>query len=266
MQRNEIARTELESLLKRVVIDLGGGERTARDLAGAMTVPMAELEIHGSTIGTVMIEAISRMSEAQLLGASISQRRGVLDFESRAERPEAELAYADEGGSTYLLTPAKSLDAVERANATLIKMELITNRLRVPLSQLLGLRNLSVLVSAVLVSEVEAACEPHVFSNPHQDGYPDLLPRTKDCLAYCESVRVEGRWSDKSAWTDPAFGGIEVKATCGNTPSAKIAAKPGLGEERSPILTIKPYALDGLSKNDIETIKSWVTLVTSEGE
>ena len=54
MQRNEIARTELESLLKRVVIDLGGGERTARDLAGAMTVPMAELEIHGSTIGTVM--------------------------------------------------------------------------------------------------------------------------------------------------------------------------------------------------------------------
>jgi len=42
--------------------------------------------------------------------------------------------------------------------------------------------------------------------------------------------------SDKSFWSPYPHGGIEVKATCGNTPSAKEQAKPQIGESRGHIL------------------------------
>lgn len=64
-------------------------------------------------------------------------------------------------------------------------------------------------------------------------------------------VLEEGRpiiWTDDDAWTESMLAELTEKA----------------GE--IPILTIKPYALDGLSRNDIEIIKSWVIQVTSQGE
>jgi hypothetical protein len=72
--------------------------------------------------------------------------------------------------------------------------------------------------------------------NPHQDGYPDLIALTPDAASYRKRIEVEGRMSDKEAWTSPDFGGVEVKATVGNTVPASQQPKPGIGEERSPLI------------------------------
>ena len=42
--------------------------------------------------------------------------------------------------------------------------------------------------------------------------------------------------TQKTFWSPYPYGGVEVKATCGNTPNAKIAPKPKIGESRTPLL------------------------------
>lgn len=122
-----------------------------------------------------------------------------------------------------------ALISVQHANRTLAKLEEYTSKMRVPFSELLGIRGTSVAVSAVLVSEV-ANSFIWLWENPHQDGYPDLLPNTQALWDYLKTVRLD----DKAAWSNPGLGGIEVKVTSGNTPSNK--PKPGVGDERSTLV------------------------------
>jgi hypothetical protein len=77
--------------------------------------------------------------------------------------------------------------------------------------------------------------------NPNQDGYPDLLDVSqKESLDYYNSITAvrEGYagGAEKSMFSPYRYGGIEVKATCGNTPSARTLRKPLIGETRLPNL------------------------------
>jgi len=118
----------------------------------------------------------------------------------------------------------------------LLCLEVLGSAGRVPIAELLKLRNLSGLVGAVVTKELERLSAGRLMSNPHQDGYPDLLAQTPGALAYQERIFAERRESAKDAWSNPGFGGVEVKATMGNVVRASEAPKPGLGDERGPTI------------------------------
>jgi len=182
-----------------------------------------------------MLRLVSELPSEYLSAGSEFDRRLGLDYEIRSSQPSPALTYAP-GDESFQMSSVLAEDMVRRANDSLFAVEMFTRYLQVPLGELVGLRNLSVVVSAVLVSVLHQADRANLMVNPHQDGYPDLLPRTKEFLAYAESVRLERRWSDKAAWTSPNFGGVEVKVSCGSTPPAKKVPKRGIGEERSDII------------------------------
>ena len=75
-----------------------------------------------------------------------------------------------------------------------------------------------------------------LMSNPNQDGYPDLLALTPIGSTYIAERRAKGEMSEKKYWSPYPYGGIEIKATCGNVPPANVRAKPGMGDSRIPSL------------------------------
>lgn len=228
--------TSLAEILARLMLDLGGEPKKARMAGRLLEESAQELEDESMPAGAIMLLALGRLPQSLIAGEDQFARRRALKFEVNTSRQPGELSYLDTFDEDFLLTPSMALEVVRQANATLLTLEQFTRSLRVPLTELLGMRGVSVLVSAVLVSEIEALSAGLLFSNPHQDGYPDLLPRTSGCLAHCAEIRAAGRWSEKAAWSDPGFGGIEVKATNGNTPPARSHPKPALGEERSTLV------------------------------
>jgi hypothetical protein len=216
-------------------------EAAAQDvIAGSLGAAMFELDEAGIAPGEVLFRVLHRLPQRYLAPHEEFQRRQELEFEVRSDRLDEELFYVDQaerdGTDRFVVSGELALSAVMNANASLLALEQFTRSLSVPVSELLGLRNLSSLVSAVVVSEIQGAAPTEVYINPHQDGYPDLIPSTITSLNYAAEMDASGRHNDKSAWTDPGFGGIEVKATCGDTPPARLVAKPGLGVERSPIV------------------------------
>ena len=198
----------------------------------------AELSKESLPPGKLLIQLLTKLPQDLITGAEEFKRRRGLQFEVRAGLTVRELTYVDqpEIQRRFALAPDAVLATVVGANNSLLALEQFTRMLRVPIGKLLGMRNLSSLVSSVIVSELAVISGENLFINPHQDGYPDLIPRTPEALAYSRHIEASGRWSDKSAWTNPGFGGVEVKATCGITPPTRITPKPGLGEERSPLI------------------------------
>src|SRR5439155_5957243 len=98
---------------------------------------------------------------------------------------------------------------------------------------LLELRNLSALIREIFDKEVGRAYNKVFMKNPNQNGYPDLLALTPEGRKYIEKATTNGSIkTDKNLWSPYPFGGIEVKATCGNTPPASKVAKPKIGESR----------------------------------
>ena len=82
----------------------------------------------------------------------------------------------------------------------------------------------------------------NLHSNLHQDGYPDLLKtNSPHLLAYYQSLytEIDGKKypKDKALFSPFRYGGVEVKATCGSTPSASVTPKPLIGEQRIDKLT-----------------------------
>lgn len=103
------------------------------------------------------------------------------------------------------------------------------------------MRNLSGLVGEYFAKSVQRHSHGKVASNLHQDGYPDLLlVNTPERLAYYKTLYTDRNGKlyprDKSSFSPFKYGGIEVKATCGTTPSAGEMPKPLIGERRIGIL------------------------------
>lgn len=189
-------------------------------------------------VGEMLIRAIPELPIDLLAVPGTHERRAGVGYEVRTDRSLEDLAFVADPGlfDDFSLDPNTVHHALEASNTALHGLEVFGSALRVSVAELLQLRNLSGLVGAVVVSELERLSDGKLMSNPHQDGYPDLLAQTPDALVYQERLHAEGRSSAKEAWTNPGFGGVEVKATMGNVPPASEIPKPGIGDERGPTI------------------------------
>ena len=127
--------------------------------------------------------------------------------------------------------------AIYFCNHAIYVLDKQTRELNINIFEVLGMRNLSGLVGEYFAKSIERFSNGNLHSNLHQDGYPDLLKtNTKERLDYYNSLyeNIAGKIypKDKSFFSPFKYGGIEVKATCGSTPSASIIPKPLIGEQR----------------------------------
>ena len=103
---------------------------------------------------------------------------------------------------------------------------------KVNIIKLLGMRNLSGLVGEIFASTLVNNKE--LISNPHQDGYPDILLLDEIGKTHWDSIN---NYQDKSPFSPFPTGGFEIKATCGSTftpaKCKKIGClKPEIGDQR----------------------------------
>ncbi len=217
-------------------IDPGLAVTASSALERALEAVIKDSTQRGRGVGDLLIGLVAGLPEPVLAGPSAFAQRQELAFETRTDRPVEELTFTDPPRQGFSLDAERLLSAVLAANESLLALDRFSRHLKVPIDTLLGLRNLSSLVSSVMVASVSEAFDSELLINPHQDGYPDLLPKTPDLLAYVRKLTKEGRQADKAAWTAPGFGGVEVKATLGDTPPSRVAPKPRLGERRSQLV------------------------------
>lgn len=138
---------------------------------------------------------------------------------------------------TVIISTDSVIEAINFCNNAIRKLYEQTKEFDINIFEILGMRNLSGMMGEYFAKSVQKHSSNCLQSNLHQDGYPDLiLTNTSDKLNYYKSLYtiVNGKIhpKDKSFFSPYKYGGIEIKATCGTTPSAKIMAKPIIGEKR----------------------------------
>ena len=141
-----------------------------------------------------------------------------------------------------ILTLDELTAAISFCNQAIKKLNSVTQDLDVNVFDLLGMRNLSSFVGEFFASSIEKCSNNKLVRNLHQDGYPDLLlHNTEARRAYYSSAfsLINGRKCarSKNIFSPYREGGIEVKATCGSTPSALIKPKLLIGEQRIGLMT-----------------------------
>jgi len=141
-----------------------------------------------------------------------------------------------------VLTTSDILCSIFWANDALLSIDSATKEFDINVFDTLGMRNLSGMVGEVFVKSVLRHSSGNLMANLHQDGYPDLLLVDTDAkLAYYETLfKVYGDKKyplNKSDFSPFRYGGIEVKATCGSTPTAtNNIPKPLIGEQRIKLM------------------------------
>ncbi len=136
-----------------------------------------------------------------------------------------------------IISNADLLQAINFCNHAIRTLDEQTKQFDINIFEVLGLRNLSGMVGEYFAKSVARFSRGNLHSNLHQDGYPDLLlTNTPERLCYYQSLYTEinGKkyLKDKSLFSPFKYGGVEVKATCGSTPSASVTPKPLIGEQR----------------------------------
>lgn len=136
-----------------------------------------------------------------------------------------------------ILTPQDVVNAINFTNDALLKLNKTTQEFDINIFETLGLRNLSGLVGEYFARSVMRFSNGKLQSNLHQDGYPDLCltdtPTKKNYFDSLYTVKGEKKYPiNKEVFSPYEYGGIEIKATCGSTPSASIKPKPLVGEQR----------------------------------
>lgn len=140
-----------------------------------------------------------------------------------------------------ILSTNEVLEAIYFANNALKKLNETTMEFDINIFETLGMRNLSGMVGEYFARSIMRVSKGKLQSNLHQDGYPDLLlTDTIEKKRYFDSLYTLENGKkypiSKEAFSPYKFGGIEVKATCGSTPSATINPKPLIGEQRIGLL------------------------------
>lgn len=112
----------------------------------------------------------------------------------------------------------------------------------VDIFEILGMRNLSAFIGELYVKSFERVSGDMYISNPHQDGYPDLLLMDDHGVAIFDKLKNSGHAYSKAPFSPFENGGIEVKATVGAVPTPAQCAKKGLtkpqlGDTRIKFLT-----------------------------
>ena len=138
---------------------------------------------------------------------------------------------------SIVLTPQEVVKAMNCANTALEELSKTTMRFDINIFETLGMRNLSGMIGEYFARSVVKISNGKLESNLHQDGYPDLLlVDTPDKKRYFDTLYTMENGKrypiDKEHFSPFKYGGIEVKATCGSTPSASKVPKPLIGEQR----------------------------------
>lgn len=141
-----------------------------------------------------------------------------------------------------IISNTNLLKAIMFCNSAIRTLDEQTKQFDINIFEVLGMRNLSGMVGEYFAKSVERFANGNLHSNLHQDGYPDLLlTNTEERLRYYQSLYtiIDGKKypKDKSLFSPFMYGGVEVKATCGSTPSASVTPKPLIGEQRIGNLT-----------------------------
>ena len=136
-----------------------------------------------------------------------------------------------------ILSSEELVHAIRFCNHALQTLAEQTKQFDINIFEALGMRNLSGLVGEYFAKSVLRFSGGRLRANLHQDGYPDLLlTDTPEKAAYYDTLYtvINGKKypKDKALFSPFLYGGVEVKATCGSTPSAKVTPKPLIGEQR----------------------------------
>lgn len=136
-----------------------------------------------------------------------------------------------------VLTSQEVVSAINYANNALLKLNEVTQEFDINIFETLGMRNLSGMVGEYFARSIMRISNGKLQSNLHQDGYPDLLlTDTKEKKDYFKTLYTIENGKKypigKEVFSPYKYGGIEIKATCGSTPSANIVPKPLVGEQR----------------------------------
>lgn len=120
-------------------------------------------------------------------------------------------------------------------------IEKITKDIPVDIFSILGMRNLSAFIGELFAKSLAQESNGRYISNPHQDGYPDLLLMNDRGTEIFDEIRQKAGLRDKSPFSPFSNGGLEIKATCGSVPTpaqcSKIGIeKPDMGETRIQVL------------------------------
>lgn len=153
--------------------------------------------------------------------------------------PLADLTFkSGVGNLSDKLTIQHLLDAVEKYNRTIYSIQ---ENVPVDIFSILGMRNLSAFVGEVFARSLAEVSDGLLVSNPHQDGYPDLLLLDEYGKQLFEEINLNKENQNKSPFSPFLNGGIEIKATCGSVPTPeqcqkKGFKKPTIGEQRIELL------------------------------
>jgi hypothetical protein len=164
---------------------------------------------------------------------------GICKIMAYALNPMADISVTSQLGDRLRIQPDWIIEALEQFDRTML---LIGKDIPVNIFEILGMRNLSSFVGEVFAKQLEAAAGGLLMSNPHQDGYPDLLINDDHGKKLLDKISSLGMLSAKEPFSPFTHGGIEVKATCGSVPTpAKLAKKglfkPGIGDPRISMVT-----------------------------
>ena len=140
-----------------------------------------------------------------------------------------------------VITTSQLKDAILFCNDAIRTLDAQTKQFDINIFEVLGMRNLSGMVGEYFAKSVQRYSNNALHSNLHQDGYPDLLlTNTEERLAYYLTLFTEMNGKkypkDKALFSPFKYGGVEVKATCGSTPSASTTPKPLIGEQRIQLI------------------------------
>lgn len=142
------------------------------------------------------------------------------------------------GQQSNALTCQQIFNAIQGFNQTIY---LIRQNIPVDIFSILGMRNLSAFVGEVFARNLANTSNGLFINNPHQDGYPDLLLLDNAGLQIYQDIMQQNQGRNKAPFSPFANGGIEIKATCGDTlsPEECIAIgyyKPDIGDQRIHLL------------------------------
>jgi hypothetical protein len=180
--------------------------------------------------------------------------RNSLEFVRADLRPAAALVYTKDSSISWNLDAKLIEQAAHKANLAIELIDDLASGNDIPIFTLLGLRNLSSFIGEIFASEVFRLLNDKLRPNPNQDGYPDLLAYTPEGKAYIEERERKGETSVKKFWSPYPYGGIEVKATCGNVESASVQPKPKIGESRIPSLVDADWKAHHRDTNNLLSI------------
>lgn len=196
------------------------------------------LEHKGISISSVISECAILASKHDLRLPERRHRNKITFFVVK-DRPEDTLVFSQSSKVNLILNPINVRKCIIEANLVLERIHDLSLIYGVEIFELLGLRNLSAFVGQVMVKVFKRNHDDILIENPNQDGYPDLCALTPEGVKYIRERASNPDGSiraDKELWSPYPYGGLEIKATCGNTPPASQMPKPLIGESRYPTL------------------------------